>query len=186
MGASSPRNWGRHLTGPLEAQLPSAGREADRSTAVPAHTICRPTPATNQDPAKRRSLFSPDPPWAETISPWQSDLDTCPPDLHRLCKRGEILEHLEVTLAAPQPDLPFGDPRPTVPLHGFSPFSGGVDSETAGSAGHPPALSRFGPHGAGKVVAVIHDSTIGQGESLTAPAISTTWVSSTTWSTSKK
>src|ERR1035437_9749497 len=147
MEASSPQNWGRHLTGPLEAQLPSADRAADRSTAVPAHSICRPTPATNRDPAKRRSLYSPDPPCAETFSPWQSDLDTCPPDLHRQCKRGEILELFDVTLAALQPHPQRADLRPSVPLHWLRAISGGIDPKAAGSAHHPPALSRFGPHG---------------------------------------
>src|ERR1017187_920132 len=119
MEAGSPRDRGRRQTGLPEAQVPAAGREADRSIAVPARTTYRPTPATNRRPAKRRSLFPPCPPWAETFSPWQRDLGTCPSDVHRPCTRTEILDSFDVMLGAPRTHPQLGDPRRTRsgPLH---------------------------------------------------------------------
>src|ERR1035437_9410188 len=148
MEAGSPRDRGRRQTGLPEAQVPAAGREADRSIAVPARTTCRPTPATNRRPAKRRSLFPPGPPWAETFSPWQADLGTCPSDVHRPCTRTEILESFDATLAAPRPHPQRADPRPgpTRPGHRLRRNQWGVDSETAMSTDHAPALSLFGSH----------------------------------------
>src|ERR1035437_989547 len=169
MEAGSPQDWGRHQTGLPETQLPAAGPERNRSVAVPARTTCRPTPATNRLPGKRRSLLPPDPSCAETFSPRHRYLDTCPSDVHGPCSRTEILELFDVTLAALQPHPQRAGLRPTVPLHWLRAISGGIDPKAAGSAHHPPALSRFGPHGVGVIVLMIHVATVGRGRDLRHP-----------------
>src|SRR5664279_4289322 len=101
MAAGVPRSWGRHQAALEENQQPEP--EPDRSVAVPAGTTCRPTPATNRRPAKRRSLLPPDQPCAEASSPWFTDTDTCPSELPYSSDWADILGPSDVTLAAPQP-----------------------------------------------------------------------------------